>query len=219
MKERTLLVLSLILILASLAGAQTARRTITNQDLEKYRQRREQQEADYRANYKKLGMPSPEELEQREAERQAWLDEFAKKARAENQETQGDFQARANYLKSQIAGVQAQIDYLRGLIGNLPERNSIFITPDQLPSVGIVSYGYIPRGNFGGGYYSPRNNVVVAPNAQLAINNAGAAPNPYAGTIAPQTGVKVVVGQPNYFPRHGGGFQSRPDRGTDGARE
>ena len=69
MKRNVVLLLSLIFVTASFAFSQTARRTITNADLEKHRQERLKSEAEYRANYKKLGMPSPEELERLEAER------------------------------------------------------------------------------------------------------------------------------------------------------
>jgi hypothetical protein len=208
MKERILLILSLILIVGSFAFAQTARRTITNEDLEKYRQARVKSEAEYRENYKKLGMPSPEELEKREAERRVWLEEYSNNKKAENQQAQGYFQLRANQLKSEIVGAQAQINYLRAQVGRLPSRqNSIFVRPEDLCAVSVLPYGYFPPpvGGVTGGYYNRQNNAQLqAPNAQLAINNAGAAPNPHAGTVNAQAGVKVVVGQQPDFRRRGG---------------
>lgn len=204
MKKRILLILSLILITSGFAQAQTARRTVTNADLEKYRQKRVRAEADYRANYEKLGMPSPEELEKQEAERQAWLAEYAQQAEAENQQTEGYFLARANQLKSQIIGVQAQINYLRGQIGNLPSpQNSPFISIDQLSTIGVVGVGVLSGGGRGN-YNLPRGGVVTnAPNVQTAINSAASAPNPYVGTPLERTGVKVVIGQPNVIRRGG----------------
>lgn len=224
MRERILLILSLILISSGFAAAQTAKRTITNADLEKFRQKRVQAEADYRANYEKLGMPSPEEIAKQERERQAWLAEYSKQAAAETQQTEGYFAARANQLKSQIVNVQAQINYLRGQIGDQPsQQSSIFITPDQLGTVGVIGGGIVigGRGNYpsrgrggyaGGGrrgnYNLPRNSVVTnAPNTQAAINNAASAPNPYAGTVLAQTGVKAVIGQRNHI-RRGGYYNS-----------
>ena len=61
MKKRLLFVLCSIFVAANLTAAQT--KTVTNSDLEKYRQKRLQAERDYRENYAKLGFPSPEELE------------------------------------------------------------------------------------------------------------------------------------------------------------
>lgn len=211
--KRSILLFLIFVTISLTAAAQTAKRTVTNADLEKYRQKRVQAEEDYRANYKQLGMPSPEELKRQEAERQAWQAEYAKQAQIENQQTQGYFQARANQLKSQIVGVQAQINYLRGQIGNLPEQNSVFLRPEQICAVGVLPYSYYPSVVGGRGYYSnPRGTIVnQAPNAQAAINNAASAPNPYAGTAQAQTGVKVVIGQPNTYRRRGGSsYYPRP---------
>src|SRR5688500_1126947 len=113
----------LIFVTATLGTAaqqQTARKTVTNSDLEKFKEKRVQAEADYRANYQKLGMPSPEELERREVERRAWHEEYARNRRAQTQQLAADYQARANQLKIEIAGTQGQINYLRSLIGNSP---------------------------------------------------------------------------------------------------
>ena len=81
MKKQILLILSLILGATTFSFAQ-ATRTVTNSDLEKFRQKREQAAAEYRATYKERGLPSPEELAQREAERQKELSDYAARARA-----------------------------------------------------------------------------------------------------------------------------------------
>src|SRR4051812_3578830 len=70
MKNGVLLILSLIFVTSNIVSAQTAKRVITNDDLEKYRVKRETAESEYRRTYKERGMPSPEELEQREKESQ-----------------------------------------------------------------------------------------------------------------------------------------------------
>jgi hypothetical protein len=62
MIQRPLFVFCLIFIFAGLSSAQ---RSITNSDLEKYKQSRLQADKDYRENYQRLGLPSPEELERR----------------------------------------------------------------------------------------------------------------------------------------------------------
>jgi len=63
MKQRSLFVFCLILGLTGLAVAQ--RKTVTNADLEKYRQTRLKGEREYRENYARLGLPSPAELDRR----------------------------------------------------------------------------------------------------------------------------------------------------------
>ncbi len=73
MKTRILLFIGLIFIAANAATAQ--KRVVTNEDLEKYRQKRVAAERDLRENYERLGFPSPEDrqkqIEQSNAERSA----------------------------------------------------------------------------------------------------------------------------------------------------
>lgn len=63
MKQRSLFVLFVMLVVSGFAIAQT--KTVTGNDLAKFREKRLKAERDYRENYSKLGMPSPEELERR----------------------------------------------------------------------------------------------------------------------------------------------------------
>lgn len=51
------------LAILAVVPAAAQQRSITNADLEKYRQKRLQAEKDYNENYAKLGFPSPEELQ------------------------------------------------------------------------------------------------------------------------------------------------------------
>ncbi|MBK9164107.1 MAG: hypothetical protein IPM21_09355 [Acidobacteria bacterium] len=70
------------LVLAPLAvDAQT--RTVTNADLEKFRSERLEAERQYRQNYERLGLPSPEELERRRVESAREREELSARLRAE----------------------------------------------------------------------------------------------------------------------------------------
>jgi hypothetical protein len=73
--KKTVLFLSLILSFSTIAFAQT--KTVTNADLEKFRQKRLQNEKNYRENYERLGFPSPEELERKRVEDEENLIEFS----------------------------------------------------------------------------------------------------------------------------------------------
>lgn len=193
------ILLFLIFVTANLCMAQTARKTVTNTDLEKYRRERLKSEAEYRANYKKLGMPSPEELERQRIESRAQAEENLRQSAIQNARDENYFQTRANQLKAEIVNVQAQINYLNNQIGSLP-RNSVFRSPSEVFAVGIAPYGYNRpfRGNF-----RPQTNVVQAPNVQTAINAAAAAPNPYVGTPLYRTGIKSGVRPVNPIGRRG----------------
>jgi hypothetical protein len=76
--KRTAAVLSVLLSLVGLAAAQIvtysetgrAGRTVTNTDLEAYKQKRLTADRDYKENYEKLGFPSPEELDRHFVDRE-----------------------------------------------------------------------------------------------------------------------------------------------------
>jgi hypothetical protein len=71
--KRAALIFGLFFSLALSAAGQV--RTVTNSTLEKFQQKRIAAERDYRANYERLGFPSPEELDrQREADLKAKIE-------------------------------------------------------------------------------------------------------------------------------------------------
>lgn len=68
--------------------AQRAARTVTNADLERYREKRLASEQEYRNNYQRLGMPSPEELDairDRDMDARLQLAEQIRQARLEKE--------------------------------------------------------------------------------------------------------------------------------------
>lgn len=74
-------------VLLSVAGVSAqATKTVTNADLEKFRQERLKNEKDYRENYAKWGMPSPEELQRRNEQSAKELTELSNRLRAERLE-------------------------------------------------------------------------------------------------------------------------------------
>lgn len=78
---------SLFLLLFGLAFAPFAvdaqTRTVTNADLEKFRAERLEAARQYRQNYERLGLPSPEELERRRVESAREREELSARLRAE----------------------------------------------------------------------------------------------------------------------------------------
>ena len=194
MKSKIWLISSLILVLSGISLAQT--KTVTNADLERFKQKRIQSEAEYRAKYKELGMPSPEELERRNAEDKRRLVEFSQKLRYEKRQTQDYWQSQSVFLRNEIASVSAQINFLNKQIAALPSQNSIFDSPP------IYTIGYLSNG-YQRGYQRRVTTVNPANNVQTAINAAAANPNPYYGTPLYSTGIKAVI-DPN-LPRRGYG--------------
>ena len=118
---------SLFLISTLSAFAQT--RTVTNADLEKYRQARVKSEREYRNNYKRLGMPSPEEIDRREAERKRETAELSARLRVEQFE-----RAQFDAVRQQYESVKRQNFY----------NNQLNSQPYYAPnySYGFPSLGY-----------------------------------------------------------------------------
>ena len=137
-----LFILVLIFVAANLTIAQT--KTVTNGDLEQFKQKRLKAEKDYRENYEKLGFPSPEELERQSEQSKRELAELARRIEAENARKESLEQSRNNALQEEINSANAQLFYLSREANRLSNRNYIY------------SFGYTP--------YFYRNRSVVDPN-------------------------------------------------------
>lgn len=160
MKKRLLFILCLFFVGSGAAAAQQRRqvRTITNQDLEKFRQTRLQAERDYRENYQKLGFPSPEELNrQREQDRKDRA-ELAGRIRREDLELEK--------IKNEAEFQQAQIDSLQS--NRINQGYAYYNNGGYYGSYPLLGYGVgysnryfnngFRRNRFGGVFYNvPRS--------------------------------------------------------------
>lgn len=116
-------------------GTFAQKKVVTNDDLEKYKQRRLQTEAEYDREAARRGLPSREELAEREERRQKFLTEFSQKAEAERAQSENYWQNQAFALKTEIAAVEAEINYVRARVGEIP-------APQTYYAVGYLPYGY-----------------------------------------------------------------------------
>jgi len=140
-------------------------KTVTNEDLEKYRQQRIEAERQLKERYAEMGFPSPAERERQIRESSAELEEYSNRLRRERLASQGDIAARANALRAQLASIDAQLDYLRGQTGGSTYKGGTFSA--NLPFV--YSYGYGFRGGARGGNRSPLRQISRLPqNARTA---------------------------------------------------
>jgi len=149
-----------IILLASL-GAAAQTKSLTNADLEKYKHDRLKAEQDYRENYERWGMPSPEELDRRAEKSQKDLKELAAKLREE--------EIQRSVLQAQAGGYQTPLQTYNywGSSGYYPYWNGEIWSASWLrPRFrrGHVTHyglnGYVGGGNFwpapgsGAGRYS-----------------------------------------------------------------
>ena len=140
MKKRLLFILGLSFITANSALAQT--KTITNADLEKFRQKRLQAEREYNQNYEKLGFPSPEELKRQREQSRIEAEETIARQKEERLENEDYFAAQARGLRSEIASIEAQINYMASQVAANQSPTSYF-------TGGIAPLGYGRSGQFG----------------------------------------------------------------------
>jgi hypothetical protein len=115
------LIIGFILTSAVIGSGQT--KTITNFELQKYRQQRLNAEQEYRDNYKRLGLPSPEELDkQRDEDMKARLAlaEQLRQARLEKERL--ELERRGLELEAAQQATESELDqpdgyYYGGVIG------------------------------------------------------------------------------------------------------
>lgn len=138
MKKQILLFVGFIFISANFTAAQT--RTVTNADLEKFRQKRVQAERDYRDSYERLGLPSPEELDKRREQNRKELTELSARLQSENLERE--------QRRREDDYRQMQNQYLRGV-------NQYNQGANYGNGYSSGYYGSFPYYGFGLSFYSP----------------------------------------------------------------
>lgn len=146
MKPRIFAGCCALMLFSGFAIAQ--KKTISNADLEKFRAGRIKAEEDYRKNHRRMGLPSPEELEQIEAERQKSLRETALAAENERWQARYGITQRANSLKAEMASLDAEINYLSRSIGNIRETKAYYNFPQYQPIAGPQNYYRNPGNPF-----------------------------------------------------------------------
>jgi hypothetical protein len=95
------------------SGARGARRTITNRDLEEAARRRRESERAYENRIKELGLPSLEESRSRAAASSELIQSELEQKRFSERESESYWRARASALRTEIAALDAEIDFIR----------------------------------------------------------------------------------------------------------
>ena len=149
MKQRSLFVFCLILAAAVVTVAQS--KSVTNADLEKYRQERVKAERDYRENYEKLGLPSPDELQKRREKDRIETEKLSaelRSARLERERLDAERQAAerraAIYYQSDLRFTQPYTE-LGGYYWYGGRRWPIYTNRGPRP---VVQEGYFAGGQF-----------------------------------------------------------------------
>lgn len=147
MKKSLLFILTFSFIAAVSVSAQT--RTVTNDDLEKYRQKRLAAERDLRENYERLGFPSPEELEKQIEQSRAARAELAERLRAETLERE-----RLNIERQRAANEARSRNYQTQTESYQSNERDFFFNYGYAPNgfYNFPNFGY-PNNRFRRGYF------------------------------------------------------------------
>jgi len=116
------------------AVTSTARRTITNRDLESSMVRRRDSEVAYEKRRQELGLPTVAESRRRAEIESAQIQSEFSATRSVERESESYWRDRASGLRTEIAATDAEINYVRGQLENLPAPlTSGFSTTSVLP--------------------------------------------------------------------------------------
>jgi hypothetical protein len=98
----------------------TAARSVTNKDLEAFRQKRIQSEMAYERRRRELGLPSVAEARRESAAIVERTREQLASVRSKEQEAEEYWRGRASSLRTEIVANQAQIDLIRRKLDEIP---------------------------------------------------------------------------------------------------
>jgi hypothetical protein len=130
---------------AANARARPSRRELTPGDIEAARLARAQSEQAYERRRAELNLPSLEEARRNMEEETKQLAETAGRIRLEEAQAESYWRARADQLRTELAALDAQINYVRAGLAAIPE------------NVGVGAYGFIS----GAAARFPRQHVVT----------------------------------------------------------
>ena len=190
MKKRLLFILSIIISVSGFSFAQT--KTITNNSLEKFRQKRLQAERDYRENYERLGFPSPEELAEQIEQDRKELSALSERLRNERMQREA-MQREEEYRK-------AQLEIMRFTAGTYANQGAAYGN-GFYPNVfygGYPSYGF-PGGVFYGNNYWTGGRVWRGGNFYNPVTPGTVFP-PRGGVRINTNGVRISVTRGGRFP-------------------
>lgn len=178
------------------ANAQSARRTLTDKELEGARQRREASEAAYDKRRRELGLPSLEETRQKREEELRRYNVMAAQANAEEAQAESYWRSRAEELRTALAVNEAESRYLSSKI-----KTSLTLSTPYFPYpyTSVTPFPYVmqyPNSYYGPSFNSfPQGGLLIPPPRDFTRRE------PLPGrTIRGPRGAEPMRGRPS-FPR------------------
>jgi hypothetical protein len=110
---------------AAVKPARMPRRELTKQDIERGRQARAKSEQEYERRRIELGLPSLEETRRRTEEETKRLSEQARLSQIEESQAESYWRARSMQLRTEMAALDSQINYVRARLMEIPDYPAI----------------------------------------------------------------------------------------------
>ena len=194
-------------------------RTLTNRELEPARRARVESERAYERRRAELGLPSAEESRRRDGEEEKAMRERARRKAEEDEGAEVYWRERAAALHEEAGALDAEINYLRGLLATSSDNSSAgFSSATGLTAAALTVFAG-PRASLGRGGYArvfPAPPFAARNPANFGLQNFGVGRYGRA-PVGASLGVKIGGGTRTNFGlvgRGGGGrFARQTHRG------
>jgi len=183
--------------------------TLTNRELEPVRRTRVESERAYERRRAELGLPSAEEARRRDQEDERAMRERARRQDEEDADGEGYWRGRAAALREEAGALDAEIDYLRGLLAETSGNSSAGFSSSSGLAAGALTVVADPRFHFGRGGF-PTN---LPTGTAYARNPANALLHDFGGNRSGRSRSGATLGfNVNGGTRAGFGYSKRNSR-------
>lgn len=138
-------------------ASRPAQRSITNRDLESFRRKRLEEEAAYERRRRELGLPTAEERRREIAEIEDRTQETLLRMQEREQNSEAYWRSRSSSLRTEIVANQAQMDYVRRRLDEIPPSYSFgaFTTTIPFGTVGAPFINFPFQGGLTPNVFAP----------------------------------------------------------------
>ena len=147
-----------------------AQRSVTNEQLQRFQAKRLAYEASYEQRRKELGLPSKEELRQQALEQVDRTAETVSEIREREHENERYWRERSSGLRADLAATNAQIDFVRARLNELPASPTVGFVPALPFGAQLSPFNTFSQTAFTIGFGSnlARPNVFRSPDRMMA---------------------------------------------------
>jgi hypothetical protein len=160
-----------------------SQRTVTNEQLQKFQARRLAAEASYEERRKELGLPSKEELRKQALDQVDRTTEAVTGIREREAENERYWRERSSGLRAELAATNAQIDFVRARLNELPSSPTVGFVPSLPFGAQLSPFNTFSQTAFTGFQANlARPNVFRSPDRRMMPNRPNGGYRSFGGT-------------------------------------